>query len=811
MMLNRDLYTRILVLLLLIMFGVSLSSGCGGGGGGTPAVNINESEKLVKPNFSFSLKFMSPDGRSMAAPSLSTPGEVSVTLISAATKATYGPKTAKYSQGEIRISEEEIAEGTYTVSLNATLKLQSTDTFETIFQGSSSGAEVSEGKITQVDIYINNTGKTVSLAPAALKFNGFPKSVYNAGELLMPSGQPMNLYVLDKYGAILTSASGTLTICWVKDGIEHDNLSGQVVNGIASFSNLTAPSVSGAITGKAVFGSLTGTSSPITINYTPPASAAKLAFASQPQSPITAGNVWPSFGVYVQDAAGNTVTTANNSVSLYYSSTSNPSGVLLKTVTAVNGLATFSGVTVPNVTGSITLRASSSPLTDATSTVTVNSTQSGVKLAFTTPPQTPMSPGGTWLDFAVTVQDAAGSTVSSASDVIVLSYYTASNPALVSLASKAAVNGVATFSGVKAPNVSEGSITLKAESGSMTAALANVSILNQAFNVYASTPQGIYSYNFGFDVSNPSSKLVNMTSTVPTWEISYYSFFGRQIKKMKASASRNMLYVFDDGNHVVQIDSMNSGSIADFDLTGLPGPIINFAVSIDGNYLYLLTTTSVSKYEITSRTIPLGMTLNITGSPRNLIEYSPGMVFVAFDNKVTPVNFTGTSATTGTDLSFVGTPSGLDRDGLDSDVFIAEYTGNAVYRLLPTSFTSGPIVNLGSGKPSAQSTDTAMVKVVNISGNKKIFLAKTGDTTPYSYNYTTGATTAIQPPTVSLGTLTPSDMDISAGAYFLLMSQSDVNGFIRVIDTELNVSLKDYSLKDSSGTQLSYINGLIVR
>src|SRR5436309_7903914 len=71
--------------------------------------------------------------------------------------------------------------------------------------------------------------------------------------------------------------------------------------------------------------------------------AAKLAFTVQPSNTTSKAAITPAVQVTIQDASGNTVTTANNSITLAIG-TNSGNGTLsgTVTVTAVNGVATFS-------------------------------------------------------------------------------------------------------------------------------------------------------------------------------------------------------------------------------------------------------------------------------------------------------------------------------------------------------------------------------------------------------------------------------------------------------------------------------------
>ena len=107
---------------------------------------------------------------------------------------------------------------------------------------------------------------------------------------------------------------------------------------------------------------------------------AKVAFTAQPSSIVAGTTMTPAVRVAIEDRNGNVVTSSSLPVSLALS----PSGPTLfgtTTVNAVNGVATFSNLTVTKV-GSYTLTATSGALTSATSTAfsVTNAAAAGIAL-----------------------------------------------------------------------------------------------------------------------------------------------------------------------------------------------------------------------------------------------------------------------------------------------------------------------------------------------------------------------------------------------------------------------------------------------
>ena len=133
----------------------------------------------------------------------------------------------------------------------------------------------------------------------------------------------------------------------------------------------------------------------------------------------------------MQDAVGNTVTTNTSSVTLALTTPAERTLACTANPSAVAGVATFAGCKVDKA-GTYTLTATDGPLTAATSTSFAITVGSGAKLAFTAQPGG--STGGMALATQpmVTVQDAAGNTVTDEHSAVTLAI--ARTPAAATLA-----------------------------------------------------------------------------------------------------------------------------------------------------------------------------------------------------------------------------------------------------------------------------------------------------------------------------------------------------------------------------------------
>ncbi|MGQ0508588.1 MAG: kelch repeat-containing protein [Myxococcaceae bacterium] len=201
--------------------------------------------------------------------------------------------------------------------------------------------------------------------------------------------------------------------------------------------------------------------------------ATRLAFVTPPASTVAGSALTPGVQVAIQDASGTTVTTSTATVTLALGS--NPGGSTLSgtlSVAAVNGVATFSNLSLNRTGSGYTLAASSVGLTAATSSVFNITAGPATQLVITSQPGNAQA-GATLSNVQVTVRDAAGNTVTGSSASIALAI--ANNPGGSTLSGTTpatAVSGVATFSNLSLNRVGTG-YTLTASSAGLTSATTN--------------------------------------------------------------------------------------------------------------------------------------------------------------------------------------------------------------------------------------------------------------------------------------------------------------------------------------------------
>jgi hypothetical protein len=218
-----------------------------------------------------------------------------------------------------------------------------------------------------------------------------------------------------------------------------------------------------------------------------PGPASRLAIAQQPSTSATAGQSIGTVIVDVTDANGNVVTGNSSTVAL---SGTGLTGTL--SVAAVNGVATFTGLSMTQ-SGSYTLSATDGTLTSATTISITLSPATASKLVFTTQPTSAVA-GASIGTVAVSVEDTYGNVVTGNSSTVALS-----GTGLTGTLSVAAVNGVATFTGLSMTQA--GSYTLSAADGGLTPAISNSVTISGA----APAPVPLGQFNFSGDTGVETS------------------------------------------------------------------------------------------------------------------------------------------------------------------------------------------------------------------------------------------------------------------------------------------------------------------
>jgi hypothetical protein len=325
---------------------------------------------------------------------------------------------------------------------------------------------ISQSSVASSTLTITNTTTGTKLAFLQQPSNTSTQTVISPA---------VTVAVEDAKGNIVSSASNPVKLTLAGSTA---NLGGTLsvvpMNGIATFSNLTIGTAGSAYALSATSAGLAPATS-ARFNVTAPAgttaTATQLAFLQQPSNASTQAPISPAVTVAVEDAKGNVVSSANNPVKLTLAGSTVSLGGTLSSV-PVNGIATFSNLTLGTAGNGYALSATSAGLASATSarfnvTAPAGTGATATRLAFLQQPtnsltQAPISPALT-----VAVEDANGDVLTGGSYTVSLALN--SDPsALNGGSTQTTVNGVATFSGLSV--IDPGAYLLNATSGSLSPA-----------------------------------------------------------------------------------------------------------------------------------------------------------------------------------------------------------------------------------------------------------------------------------------------------------------------------------------------------
>ena len=166
--------------------------------------------------------------------------------------------------------------------------------------------------------------------------------------------------VEDANGNVVTSDTSSVTVAIGTNpgsGTLGGTLTVAAVNGVATFSNLSIDKAGTGYTLTATDGTPDRRHSS-SFNVTP-GRPSKVVFTTQPSNVAAGAIISPAVQVSVEDANGNVVTTDNSNVTVAIGT--NPGGGTLGgtlTVAAVNGVATFSDLSINKAGTGYTLTAS---------------------------------------------------------------------------------------------------------------------------------------------------------------------------------------------------------------------------------------------------------------------------------------------------------------------------------------------------------------------------------------------------------------------------------------------------------------------
>ena len=181
----------------------------------------------------------------------------------------------------------------------------------------------------------------------------------------------------DSSGNLITSFNGTVTLALASNpggAALGGTLTVTASGGVATFSGLTLNKAASGYTLVATTSGLgQGVTSAMTVT---PAAATQVVITQQPPATVKLSTAFAMKGA-IEDAYGNVVTTSSSTVTVGLAN--NPTGATLGgtlSVSASQGVATFSSLTINKIGSGYTLRVSSSGLTSAVSNP-INVTKGG--------------------------------------------------------------------------------------------------------------------------------------------------------------------------------------------------------------------------------------------------------------------------------------------------------------------------------------------------------------------------------------------------------------------------------------------------
>jgi hypothetical protein len=248
--------------------------------------------------------------------------------------------------------------------------------------------------------------------------------------------------------------------------------------------------------------------------------ATKLAFTQAPVTSSAGSTITPAIRVAIQDASGNTVTSATAQVTLAIGA--NPgSGTLSGTtmVSAVNGVAVFSNLSIDKTGDGYTLTAASAGLTGATSPPFDILTGSANHLVFLTGPTDRVVGEKFSPALEVQVQDLGGNPVLTLAQITLTSSVTGT---LSGTATATPILGTATFSNLAINKAGNGYTLTALSSGvtSQTSVAFDVAKASTTTSITSKSPAGnsvvgqSVVFNYDVNVVAPGASAITGTVTV---------------------------------------------------------------------------------------------------------------------------------------------------------------------------------------------------------------------------------------------------------------------------------------------------------
>ena len=316
-----------------------------------------------------------------------------------------------------------VSAGASVVGTNTATAVNGVATFSTVGISGTAGTSYT---LTFAATGLTSVAQTITLAA----------TVAVASVDVSPASASLTVGQTQQLSATPKDASGNAlagrTVTWTTSAASVATVSGTGLVTAVAVGTATITATSEGKSGTAALTVTVASATQVVLTTSAAGAASGVAFTTQPV-------------VTIRDASGNTVTGASSVVTMTASAGATIVGTA--TATAVNGVATFSTVGIIGTAGTTyTLTFAASGLTSAAQTITLAAFGAATKLELTTAPTGWVTGAAFTTQPVVTVKDANGITVTSASHVVTMTV--SAGATTVGTATATAVNGVATFSTV---------------------------------------------------------------------------------------------------------------------------------------------------------------------------------------------------------------------------------------------------------------------------------------------------------------------------------------------------------------------------
>ena len=498
----------------------------------------------------------------------------------------------------------------------------------------------------------------------------------------------------------LTAGGGTITPAspagLTTDAAGHATLTSWTLGTTAGTNTVTATST--GLSGSPVSFTVTGTAG----------TATHLAFTQQPTSATSGASIAPAITVTALDASNNVATGFANQISLAIGT--NAGGGTLSggaAVSPVNGVATFSAVSIDKAGTGYTLTTAATGVTGATSTTFNITAGTATHLVFTQPPTSAVSAKSITPAITVTALDARNNVATGFANQISLAIGTnAGGGTLSGGAAVSPVSGVATFSAVSIDKAGTGYTLTTAATGVTGATSATFNITAGAATTIAAASTPPASATVGTSVTAPSVLLTD-THGNPVSGVSVT--FAVTVGNGSIAPTTP---VATDGTGHATLTTWTLGTTAGINTvtaaaTGLTGSPVTFSVTGTAGAVSAAQSTVSAPSPITASSGASQSTITVTAKDANGNPISGATVVLA------------ASGTGNTLTQPVGTTNGAGvATGTFSSTVAESKTVSATINGVAITQTATVVVNPGAVSAS-QSTVTASSPITASAGSSQ--------------------------------------------------------------------------------------------